>query len=470
MIISTVKIYSCCCSLPQGGNLVNNGQESTNKTQFKPEKLKINLSKSICNDQNVFANELNKVFNTNFINDNELLNKIRGYIETNFTDLDYYYGIYKEMTEDIFNNEAAIMFISYLIILKQLGITDALEKILKADKVTYWLYYRYGYIKKNEGHNYIDIDRLTSFEVSKYNENDKIIYDINSGNYRKESNQGAKEYNNGSIFIDNTEFKFLRCSGCNNSDCVSCKLRNFLIKENLSDSEGKGKFHSFFYSLMLRKEPIKNSKQIVAKLLKNEYKTQDLSNIKSVNISSDDEKIFFIEWALTYEFLKRFVPIIWPGESLTLYKTYINSDREPEIKLNPLEKFSVFGPVSRLDFRPVNNFYFYSLKNVKYFRCTFFYPISSYDGPLLDKNKEDSLILDQELEIHVITNGLQLEKLPGENNKNEDHFNHTQKTIDASSHSIIQNNFIKINQNNKFELKWNEPIFVYKQINKKNVS
>ena len=120
--------------------------------------------------------------------------------------------------------------------LKDLGICKAFDNIITRDKTIF-----IPYFKKNSEHYQNNHVLLCK---NKNNKEKKDI--IQAGNLDISLQNKTKEqvgtfldenfiFNSGAIFIENEYFKYLRCSGCNSANCVSCKLRKYLEKENLLD-------------------------------------------------------------------------------------------------------------------------------------------------------------------------------------------------------------------------------------------
>ena len=126
------------------------------------------------------------------------------------------------MTNDIFTHEVSVDLTIYIYILDLIGIIDALNNIIKKEKLQYWMFCKTFYDPTNLGGRlFISKDCNLKFEEKDDNNLDVYLkYGIEEKN--------TIEYNSAQLDIDGGKFKYLRCSGCTESNCISCKLRNFL--------------------------------------------------------------------------------------------------------------------------------------------------------------------------------------------------------------------------------------------------
>ena len=267
-----------------------------------------------------------------------------------------------------------------------------------------------------------------------------------------------KEISSGEIYINDEKFKYLRCKRCNDNNCISCKLRIFLQEQGIKDM-----FEQIFneQGSDSNSEKSKDIKRFIYQSLKNEFKNIDFfTKIDDLNkiLDEDFRKCIFIEWALTVVFLQRLVKYIY-GENgkLNLFRSIFNKKYEllGNITKNDLfESTSIFGPVFLYNgcnsLKNVNNFEFFEVKDVKFYRCLINYIISFDDRNIVEGTGNG----DVEQEICYIPINYRYNKLSGSNSilgptkcsrKNKDkevkigdHFINHYKVIDEISKDILK--------------------------------
>lgn len=278
------------------------------------------------------------------------------------------------MTNDIFTKEVTLELISYIDILKEKGFIDALNNIFKQN-IVFYSYLRFLNCLDdtyNENKFYLDVI-----------EEDDIIKIKISVNKAKLSNN-CKKIKSGTIYVNDEKFKYFRCKGCNDINCISCKLRTFLEEQEIKD-----KFKKIFFEQGndSNSDNSLDIKRFIYQSLKDEYKNLDFYiKVQDLNkiLDEDFRKCIFTEWALTILFLQRFIKYIY-GENgkLNLYRSIFNKkDKllENIIQTDLFESTSIFDPVflfnSYNSLKKINNFEFFEVKDVKFYRCLFNYIIS----------------------------------------------------------------------------------------------
>ena len=203
------------------------------KTQIenfkKKEKLKtFSQDTQICEKEDDFINKFNERKNilADRFND-ELKNKLKSnnLIKTNIDD---YFTMYQEMTKDVFTHGISLDLQIYRYILKLEGFVDALDEIIKKDKIRYDFFFNY----EKSAYCYFT-------DILKKGENEYLLnYDyMNDDDLTKLGYKKYKEIYSGIFYIDNVPFKYLKCNKkcINGNYCISCKLRNLLENENIGD-------------------------------------------------------------------------------------------------------------------------------------------------------------------------------------------------------------------------------------------
>ena len=393
----------------------------------------------ICNNIDSFKNEFNERKKLIKLKNAELLKNLQ---DNNPTEdqFNHYFDVYSKMTTDIFTHEISVDLTIYIYILDLIGIIDALNNIIKKEKLQYWIFAKFMYNKKDFG------GTLTSREYGclKFEEIDGNNYNIHL-DYMPPKKDFTR-YHSGQLDVEGESFKYLRCSGCTEDNCVSCKLRKFLENESLldyfinifnnqskdSNSENSLKIKNLIYlSLKKQYKNIKmygwnNSKH---KNYDNLYKDYELTN----KIAFNFKKCVLLEWALTIEFLDRFIKeILDKGEEFKIYRSV--QTKKKSLKLvDFFESTSMFGPVfisTNPAQAPKTNFF--NISDFKLYRCLFHYIISPVKEGMFTALSSGSI--DYEQEIGYIPINQEWKKINDfENdikNKNLQHLDSRNKIID----------------------------------------
>ena len=385
----------------------NNENERNNKNKEKgnneKEKKKDDKNDNyICQNEDKFIEKFNKMKNNlveNYFKNEDLKTKIKSnnLSKTNIND---YFKMYHKMIDDneIFNHKIALELQIYRYILNLEGFTNILDNIIIDEKFQFWVIDKY-----DKTGNIFSKIQFNEENVNENNINFKFKF------IKENSNIKDNIYRSGDCYIDEEKFKYLRCDGCNDKNCLSCKLRNLLIKEGLfneNKSDNNGIFVKIYKSQSdnSHSEFSKNIKNIIYNGLKDELKNTDFftkyenSELKE-NINGDIRKCIFIEWALTIEFLKRFNKNILKNDNFILYRTLTKYKIE---KVDLFESTSLCCPIflpSDINKRKnTKNLFFFKTDNINYFRCIFNYIIS----PIKDSMFISANNLDYELEVGYI--------------------------------------------------------------------
>ena len=475
-------IYPCCDSNSNStGKRSNSGNPMSN---IKWDKKLLNTTE-IKNEEDLKSNIITLLEN-NLISNQQLADSTKKSLQANTISLVPLIELYKKMTNDIFTHEAAMTFITFVYLLTELGITDALSQIITNNKITYWSYYNIS--TQGNGKDLHD-SRCENFIMKQTNDNKYDVYactnsdddeENDNSNDEIKNNNESKTYANGSIYIENKKYKYLRCDGCNDENCVSCKLRNFLIKEGLSDEKGEGIFLNIFKGIgneTIDKYAI-GIKKIIISLLKDEFKTTDFYDKQKINELNIDnktmeniKKAFFIEWALTDAFIRSFSTKFFSGK-IDLFRTlYSETDINNITKISPFESTSIFGPIflSLKGYTYIPYYNFFCAKNVPSYRCIYNYVISPNKEILLKTNLNAEL--DYEQEIGFIPINLQYEKMEGNNNNdNTEHFLKGYEYMRNISKNILEKNICTLKNLNqdKITINFNEEILPFYIRYKKN--
>ena len=357
------------------------------------------------------------------------------------------------MTNDIFTKEVTLELISYIDILKEKGFIDALNNIF-SQNIVFYSYLRFLNCLSDS----YDIDNFYLEVV----EEDNIIKIKISVNKAKLSNN-CKKIESGEIYVNEEKFKYFRCKGCNDINCISCKLRKFLEEQGILE-----RFEKIFKDQgnSSKSDNSVDIKIFIYQSLKEGYKNLDFfTKVQDLNkiLDEDFRKCIFTEWALTILFLQRFIKYIY-GENgkLNLYRSIFNREYkllENITQTDLFESTSIFGPVYLDDkiysLHQLNNFEFFEVKDVKFYRCLFNYIISFNKDiifGLLGKG-------DAEQEIGFIPINYKFDKMSGSNSvlgltnidektgkeKNEigEHFINHYKFIDKVCKDILKRCFFK---------------------------
>ena len=444
----------------------------------------------IKNEEDLKSNIITLLEN-NLISNQQLADKTKKSLQSNTISLVPLIELYNEMTNDIFTHEAAMTFITFVYLLTELGITDALSQIITNNKITYWSYYNISTqgngksLHDSRCENFImkqiDNKNYNVYACTNLDDDDDDDDDNNNNNDNDEiNNNESKTYANGSIYIKNKKYKYLRCDGCNDGNCVSCKLRNFLIKEGLLDKNRKGIFLDIFKGIGTETigEYAIGIKKIIISLLKDEFNTTDFYDKQEINKLNIDnktmgniKKAFFIEWALTDAFIRSFSTKFFSGK-IDLFRTLKNETGINNItKISPFESTSIFGPIF---LSPKGNTYipcynFFCAKNVPSYRCIYNYVISPNKEILLKTNLNAEL--DYEQEIGFIPINLQYEKMEGNNNNdNTEHFLKGYEYMRNVSKNILEKNICTLKNltQDEITINFNEEILPFYIRYKKN--
>ena len=361
------------------------------KNEYKEEIYDINKEDTnICTTIDEFKKEFNNRKKLIELKDNEISNKLQNN-DPNEDQFNHYYSVYKRMTEDIFTHEISVDLTIYVYILDLIGIINALNNVIKKEKLQYWIFLKF-LRGKGKLESYLDFAKggfLNFIENEDKILNLDLTYDIL---YNSKLNN-CYSYKSGQLDIESERFKYLRCSGCNNDNCVSCKLREFLQKEKMllyftnifkeqsknSNSKESLKIKNLIF-LSLRKmfKNLKfyewnNKKKYIV------FETVELTNKISLNL----KKCVLLEWALTMEFLDRFIKeILDPGEVFDLYRA-VKQKANIDCKLSNISIVDFFESSSMLipayvELNPnfCSKVNYFKIKDFKTYRCLFSYIIS----------------------------------------------------------------------------------------------
>ncbi len=290
-----------------------------------------------------------------------------------------------EMSE-IFTNEFISELIKTRLLLHTLGICEALDNIINENLVFIPYIYsdNFGNFaksvklrskKEKKKSNILTSNILVSLKEID-NKNDEESEDEDKGPNIEELKEEFT-FPSGAIFIENEYFKYLRCDGCNSVNCVSCKLKKYLDSKGIYNlfvdvycnmgAEGTGSHSSNIRNIInngLKPKVIKE--QIDNKYFNKEW-------ISKTEIDDNIKKCFFLEWALTIEFLSRFVKIISDNNSLSLYRL-LKIESNEITKYTPFESTSIFGASFIGNTNDIRKCFVAS--NVDLWRCIFCYIIS----------------------------------------------------------------------------------------------
>ena len=321
-------------------------------------------------DKNYFIDKnLKKILKTNKLKDNK--DKYKDIIKD-------YSDMFFDMTDknEVFNYQVAIDLQIYRHILYLFNFTSALDEIFK-NEIKYY-FTMFNTCNKMYGYNLIGKDDYyTTTEL--FNKKD----DVSSGLFT----------------VNNEKFKYLRCKGsCKDNNCISCKLREFLKNEKIYDlflkiyhDYGDGKVGDGFKAIAFLTKVVRDG-------LKENYKNKDhyIPEGVDININIEDEnfikakKCIMLEWALTIEFMKRFIPNYYDGSNeFYLYRTFKPENYTNFINLNSIldgyvESTCLIAPA----FIPnlVNHNYCsftQTSEPVKFYRCYFNHIISPNEKTIL---------------------------------------------------------------------------------------
>lgn len=314
---------------------------------------------SDCENDDDFIEKFN--YRKNILADrfnDELKNTIKSNILTKEKISDYY-SMYQEMINDVFTHGIALDLQIYRYILKLEGFTDALDNIIEKNRIQYDFYTEY----KNSN---------ACYNTTIFKKDNNYYLDYHSG-IEKNKFVKFKDIYSGIFYIDNEPFKYVRCikgSCTNGENCISCKLRNLLEKENIGDlykkiykeyggsSDAGDTVRAFIYNnikpeyqnmeLFFRKyDNNYGGPAVVDKGNEDSFKKYDYENGEEEY--KNIKKALMLEWALTIEFMKRFILEFTGKKEFYLYRTMGFSDDTNYKPTNMLlsqavDSTSLFGP------------------------------------------------------------------------------------------------------------------------------
>ena len=386
-------------------------------------------------------NERKNILADSFFINNDLKNNLKSN-NLKEDESDDYYKMYSEMTKDVFNHQIALDLQIYRYILKLEGFIKALDDIFNLDvklHIPTIAYNEIGVINSIEGVKcgdkyyfskkdlddlnvifdkkelkginfttkyddiqFDDLDEKTRNFIDYVNDKNKFLGNkIGDETKVTEIEKKLIYINNklGEITVEDEKFKYLRCKdGCKNGDnCVSCKLRKLLEKENCLDTfkniykqQGEG---SDKPEAMLMKRIIYDG---LKKDKKYDFYSLNFNGRKEnfcKEISNEFRKCVMIEWALTIGFMKKFIYNYYKSDNFNLYRTFNYIDSVENIKSDIYESTSLVGNFfiglhdKNINMISYAGSFFTKIENVKYYKCLFNYIISPTEKTIL---KEDS--------------------------------------------------------------------------------
>ena len=381
---------------------LNKIETGLNKQKEKLSNLlkKITTDTPICKDIDEFITKFNERKNilADRFND-ELKNKLKSNDLTK-KNIDDYYDMYTKMTNDIFNHEISLDLQIYRYILKLEGFIDALNNIIKKDKI------QYDFFTNFDGSNTNDIT-----EIYKKNNDYFLEYEYNTIN--KNSYNKFRTIYHGIFYCENEPFKYVRCQEeCKNgTNCISCKLRNLLNNEDI-----RKEYQEIYYNYGSSANKGDTVREFIYNHIKSQYKKkQNFRRIFSLKNYEEKEnrkekKSLMIEWALTIEFMKIFIPKFTCKNDFFLYRSLAlpKDKKEKDISLQQqVDSTSLFG-VTYFDFHNDKKDIYFTKIKAKYYCCFFNYIINPFPTKYRYKKKYDKFFLstklkkDQECEIGYI--------------------------------------------------------------------
>ena len=385
-------------------NIFINSEINNNKNLNNGNNNKNNIKANNITNNNSYNQEKHKKTN---INNNKQKNKI---------DVDpEYEEMYKQMSE-YFKDDFIFELINERKNLKNIGICDALDNIITKNLVFI------PYFKKNKNKKNTPTHTHVNLAKEKENKSNGIKSTNMYGDLATIKNEKAFKdlkdeftFPSGAIFIDNEYFKCLRCEGgCRNNNCVSCKLYDYLNEKRLANLFisiylNQGNSSGSDYSRLIKKIINEGLKEEIKSSI-NYYEPSEWNKEITINDKVEAiKKCFFIEWALTIEFLTRFSKILSADGNLTLYRV-VKIDEEKIKKISPYESTSIFGQPFIPQYSP-NEGKCFKVEKADIWRCIFSYVISPDDESMFYSNitdpKERKYLdsLDYELEIGYIPIG-----------------------------------------------------------------
>ena len=308
-------------------------------------------------------------------------------------EINEYYQMYQDMTNDIFNSGMVLNLLVYRYILNLEGFTTALDNIFKKN-TQYWFLYLF--------------DELNAITYK------PSVIETAKDSYKIGVNYPVKpclKVESGDFCVENVKFKYLRCKdGCSNGDiCVSCKLRKLLTDEGIladflkiykQQGEASNKPEAMLMKRILF-TGLKKDKQDI-KLYYSTSKESKLDEFKK-DVDNKIIKSVMIEWALTIEFMKKFIPKYYVSDKFNLYRTF-GPDNNNFIDLNTIkhdlyESTCLIAPAFIPDDNKIRTHIdqvklcsFAKTKNyVKYYRCFFNHIISPNEECILKGDHEHEI-------------------------------------------------------------------------------
>jgi len=289
-----------------------NGYETTLRSKETEINKIITDQNGICNSKDVFKIQFG--IRKNILAD-KFNDPVKNHLKNNNLkddEINEYYQMYHEMTEnnEVFNHQIALDLQIYRYILKLEGFITAFDNIFTKN-TQYWFLYLF---------NKSDANTLRPSVINIKENNYKLGLSFNE--------EKCLEVNTGDFCVENEKFKYLRCKdGCKNGNCVSCKLRKLLKNEDCLD-----------LFLKIYKQQGEASDRPEAMLMKRIIFTglkKDKQNIDSYYSTTNEIKLekfkkdvdykfikcVMIEWALTIEFMKKFIAKYYGSDKFDLYRT-----------------------------------------------------------------------------------------------------------------------------------------------------
>ena len=371
------------------------------ETTLRSKETEIN---KIINDQNTICSNKDEFKSQFGIRKNILADKFNDPVKnhlknSNLTDdeINEYYQMYQEMTEnnEVFNHQIALDLQIYRYILKLEGFITAFDNIFTKN-TQYWFLYLFAKSNANTW-------RPSVIKIAENNYKFGLSID----------KKDCLEVDTGDFCVENEKFKYLRCKdGCKNGDnCVSCKLRKLLKKEDCLDlflniykqqGEASDKPEAMSMKRILF-TGLKNDKQKLDYYYStsNEYKLEKFKK----DVDHNFIKCVMIEWALTIEFMKKFIAKYYGSDKFDLYRTFGPGDNNfidlNTIKHDLYESTCLIAPAfipqgsNNEILNSINNVKlcsFTKTKNyVKYYRCFFNHIISPDDKCILKGDYEHEI-------------------------------------------------------------------------------
>lgn len=373
-----------------------NGYEGTLKNTEKNINQIIADQNRICKDRNDFIDSFKRrrieIADSSIFENLSIKKKLKDN-EPNDGEINEYYQMYQDMTNDIFNSGMVLNLLVYRYILKLEGFTTALDNIFKKN-TQYWFLYLFNKSNAN------------TFSPS--------VIEISKNNYKiglELDKKKCLEVESGDFCVENEKFKYLRCKeGCSNgANCVSCKLRKLLTDEGILDDflniyKQQGEASDKPEAMLMKRilfTGLKKDKQDI----KSYYSTSKESNLDKFknDVNNKIIKSVMIEWALTIEFMKKFILKYYGSDKFNLYRTFGPGNNNfidlNIIKHDLYESTCLMAPAFIPDNSTIRNNIekvklcsFTKTKNyVKYYRCFFNHIISPNEECILKGDYEHEI-------------------------------------------------------------------------------